>query len=68
MLAGFFVGFQRTSAMPTLSDIRRQHDEADRETIKRLIGGDAIDAIQRLSDAGQLRVESDDQVAEAMVE
>jgi len=51
----------------TLSDIRRQHDEADRETIKHLISGDAINTIQRLSDAGQLRVERDEQVAEAMV-
>ena len=51
-----------------LNDIRRQTNESDRETIKRLIGGDAIDTIQRLSDAGQLRVEMDDQVAEAMVD
>ena len=51
----------------TLSDIRRQNDESDRETIKRLISGDAINTIQRLSDAGQLRVERDDQVARTMV-
>lgn len=50
-----------------LSDIRRQVNEADRETIKRLVGGDANDTIQRLSAAGQLHVEKDDLVANAMV-
>ena len=45
-----------TSAMPTLNDIRRQKDEADRETIKRLIGGDSVEVIQRLVKLGNFRL------------
>ncbi len=50
-----------------LNDMRRQKDESDRETIKRLIGGDSVEVIKRLVEAGQLQVKNDDQVAEAMV-
>ena len=51
-----------------LSDIRRQQDKADRETIKRLIGGDSVEVIERLVEAGQLQVKNDNQVVEAMVD
>jgi len=50
-----------------LNDMRRQKDESDRETIKCLIGGDSVEVINRLVEAGQLQVKNDDQVAEAMV-
>jgi ATP-dependent exoDNAse (exonuclease V) alpha subunit len=50
-----------------LTEIRRQESEADRNMIKQLIGGHAVEVIEQLSVAGQLRVEPDDQVAEAMV-
>jgi ATP-dependent exoDNAse (exonuclease V) alpha subunit len=64
---GLFRRISSDVGFAELNDIRRQRDQADRDTIKRLIGGDAIDTIQRLSDAGQLQVERDNQVAEAMV-
>jgi Ti-type conjugative transfer relaxase TraA len=50
-----------------LTEIRRQESEADRDMIKNLIGGQAAEVIERLSEAGQLVVEKDDQVADAMV-
>lgn len=50
-----------------LTEIRRQENAADRDMIKQLIGGQAAEVIQQLSAAGQLVVEGDDQVAEAMV-
>jgi len=64
---GLFRRISSDVGYATLSDIRRQHDVADRETIKRLISGDAINTIQRLGDAGQLQVERDEQVAAVMV-
>jgi Ti-type conjugative transfer relaxase TraA len=50
-----------------LTEIRRQESSADRNMIKTLIGGHAAEVIERLSEAGQLVVEKDAQVAEAMV-
>jgi len=50
-----------------LSDIRRQESSADREMIKRLIGGQSAEVIEQLSAAGQLVVERDDHVCSAMV-
>lgn len=50
-----------------LTDIRRQDSGADREMIKRLIGGHAAEVIEQLSAAGQLVVERDDHVCSAMV-
>jgi Ti-type conjugative transfer relaxase TraA len=50
-----------------LTEIRRQESEADRDMIKRLIGGQAAEVVERLSAAGQLMVEPDDRVAEVMV-
>jgi Ti-type conjugative transfer relaxase TraA len=64
---GLFRRISDEAGYATLSDIRRQHDDADRETIKRLIGGGSVEVVERLVEAGQLQVENDDQVAEAMV-
>lgn len=50
-----------------LTDIRRQESGADREMIKRLIGGQAAEVIEQLSAAGQLVVERDDHVCDVMV-
>lgn len=50
-----------------LTEIRRQESAADRDMIKQLIGGQAAEVIDQLSDAGQLVVESDELVVEAMV-
>ena len=64
---GLFRRISDDAGYATLNDIRRQRNEADRETIKRLIGGGSVEVIQRLIVAGQLQVENDDQVAAAMV-
>jgi ATP-dependent exoDNAse (exonuclease V) alpha subunit len=50
-----------------LTEIRRQESAADRDMIKRLIGGQAAEVIEQLSSAGQLVVAPDDQAAEFMV-
>jgi Ti-type conjugative transfer relaxase TraA len=50
-----------------LTEIRRQESAQDRDMIKNLIGGQAAEVIERLSNAGQLVVEPDDRVAEMMV-
>ena len=64
---GFFRRISDDVGYAELNDMRRQKDESDRETIKRLIGGDSVEVIKRLVEAGQLQVKNDDQVAEAMV-
>jgi Ti-type conjugative transfer relaxase TraA len=51
-----------------LEDIRRQHDAKDIAMIKQLIGGEALAAIEQLSNSGQLIVAADDRVAAVMVE
>ena len=65
---GLFKGIAERIGYAGLTEIRRQRAEADRETIKTLISGEAEAVIQLLEDAGQLRFEKDDQVAEQMVE
>ncbi len=64
---GLFKGISDRIGYASLTEIRRQRDEQDRETIKKLISGEAEEVIQRLEDAGQLRFERDEQVAEQMV-
>ena len=65
---GLFRRISDENGYAELNDIRRQINETDRETIKRLIGGDSVEVIERLVEAGQLQVKNDDQVAEAMVD
>jgi conjugative relaxase-like TrwC/TraI family protein len=64
---GLFRRISEETGYACLEDIRRQESTEDRTMIKKLIGGQAIEVIERLSDAGQLRVERDDHIAEAMV-
>lgn len=64
---GLFKAISERIGHASLTEIRRQRNEQDRETIKKLISGEAEEVIQRLDDAGQLRFERDDQVAEQMV-
>jgi Ti-type conjugative transfer relaxase TraA len=65
---GLFKGISDRIGYAELTDIRRQKNLEDRETIKKLIAGDAEEVIERLHEAGQLRIERDDQVAERMVD
>jgi Ti-type conjugative transfer relaxase TraA len=64
---GLFRRISLETGYAALEDIRRQESSEDRAMIKKLIGGEAMEVIERLSDAGQLRVEKDDAVATAMV-
>jgi conjugative relaxase-like TrwC/TraI family protein len=50
-----------------LEEIRRQQDARDIGMIKTLIGGDALAAIEQLSQSGQLIVAADDRVAAELV-
>lgn len=65
---GLFKGISERIGFAELSDIRRQKSLEDRATIKKLLAGEAEEVIERLSEAGQLRIERDDQVAERMVQ
>ena len=64
---GLFRRISEETGYISLEDIRRQESHSDRDMIKKIIGGEALEVIERLSDAGQLRVERDDGVANAMV-
>ena len=64
---GLFRRISEETGYAALEDIRRQESAEDRNMIKKLIGGESLEVIERLADAGQLRVERDDGVATAMV-
>ena len=64
---GLFRRISEDTGYAGLEDIRRQENLDDRAMIKNLIDGQAIEVIEQLSDAGQLCVEKDEQVATAMV-
>ena len=64
---GLFRRISEETGYAGLEDIRRQESLKDRAMIKKLIDGQAMEVITQLSDAGQLRVERDDAVAEEMV-
>lgn len=64
---GLFRRISQETGYASLEDIRRQESLEDRKMIKKLIGGEALEVIERLSAAGQLRVEKDERVAVEMV-